>query len=249
MTWSLVGWAVILLAAVLLVLSEFLLKKRTIYQVRHQPAVDRLMISRLTAVERGQKRQVILGNRLWSHSYPGLGLQALSNLPAFMDAEAAVDGEQVVSLSDGGLFVIARQVIQGRYQDGFSEHFLEVDQQLALPGVTSLSFTAGILNIMARQKPDSLAILGDYGSEAALWAASAADHGGDVFAAAGSLESQAALFLSVRDLLIGEEIFLMPGLLDPAHSDRAGWLLEDILRIILVVSLIAGVALKLGGLL
>lgn len=249
MTWSLVGWAVIMLAAVLLVLFEVSLKGKTNYRVRHISAVEGLKTSRVTAVEKGRRRQVILGHRLWSQTYPGLGLQALTALPAFIDAEAVVDGGQILSLGGGSLLVLARQVIQGRYKDGFSESINEGVQHLTLPGVTPLSFTAGILDMLAQQRPYSTALFGDYGPEAALWAASTADRGGEVFAAAGSLESQAVLFLSVRDLLIGEEIYLIPGSLDPAKSDRTGCLVEDILRIVLITSLLAGVVLKLGGIL
>jgi hypothetical protein len=249
MTWSLVGWAVILLAAVLLVLCELHLKKKIRYTARHMPAVERLKTARVTAVESGQKRQVILGHRLWSHTYPGLGLKSLFTLPIFVDAEEVADGGQAVSISDGSLLVLARQVIHGRYQDGFSEVINEGVQRMTLPGATPFSFTMGIMDMLALQKPHSLALLGDYGSEAALWAASAADRGGDVFAAAGSIESQAVLFLGARNLLIGEEIFFMPGSLEPAHSHRTSWLVEDILRVLLTALLLAGVALKLGGML
>lgn len=249
MTWSLVGWAIILLAAVMLILSTFLLKTDRSYRVRRLPAVDDLVASRTTAVERGRKRQIVLGHRLWSPVYPGLGLQALAALPTLAGAETTVDGGQSVSLSEGSLLVLARQVVGGGYSDGFSEYINETVQLVTLPGVTPLSFTAGFLHTLAVQKPYSTALFGNYGPEGALWAAAAADRGGDVFAAGGSLASQAVLFLSVRDLLFGEEAFLVPGLISPDTADHAGWLTEDILRVLLVVLLIVGAALKMGGIL
>jgi hypothetical protein len=70
-----------------------------------------------------------------------------------------------------------------------------------------------------------------------------------VFAAAGSVIAQAALFLNVRDLLIGEEVFMLPGLMEPTPPNQAGWLTEDILRAALMGLLIVAVILKVAGLL
>ena len=249
MTWSMVGWAVIILAAVLLILFTFLFKKNSHYQARHQTSVDVLKSERVTAVERGERRQIILGNQLWSPAYSGLGLHALVTLPVFVNSAAIADRGQGVATSDGSLLVIARQITRGSYQDGYSELIDETIQHVTLPGVTPFSFTVGILHQLAVQKPRSLALFGVYGSESALWAASASDQGGEVFAAAGSLEAQAVLFLSVRDLLIGEEVYLMPGLVNPTPADQAAWLTEDIIRVLLIALLIAGAALKLGGVL
>jgi len=249
MTWSLLGWVIILLAAILLALSGFLFKKKNVYHVRHLPAVKRLVISRITAIERGLKRHIILGHQFWSQTYPGLGLQALFTLPVLVNAESEGDGGQVVFVGDGSLLALARQITSGSYRDGFSERVNDSTQRVTLPGMTPLSFTAGFLPELVSQKPGSVALFGDYGPEAALWAAAASDRGGDVFAAAGSLESQAVLFLSVRDLLLGEEAFLMPGLIRTTPADQAGWFVEDILRVLLIALLIAGAALKLGGIL
>jgi len=249
MTWSLLGWVIILLAAVLLALSSFLFKKRIVYNVRHLPAVKRLVSSRITAIERGRKRHIMLGHQFWSRTYPGLGLQALSMLPVLVDSESAGDGGQVVFVGDGGLLALARQITSGSYRDGFSERINDSTRRVTLLGITPHSFTAGFLPELTSQKPGSVALFGNYGTEAALWAAAASDRGGDVFAAAGSLESQAALFLFVRDLLIGEEAFLMPGLIRTTPADQAGWFVEDILRVLLIALLIAGAALKLGGIL
>ncbi len=249
MTWSLLGWVIILLAALLLALSSFLFKKKIIYHVRHLPAVKRLMSSRITAIERGQKRHIMIGHQFWSQTYPGLGLQALTTLPVFVDPESTGDSGQIIYTSDGSLLALARQITSGSYRDGFSERINDSTRRVTLLGMTSYSFTAGYLSELASQKPGSVALFGNYGPEAALWAAAAADRGGDVFAAAGSFESQAALFLSVRDLLLGEEAFLMPGLRRTTPADKAGWFVEDILRVLLITLLIAGAALKLGGIL
>jgi hypothetical protein len=247
MTWSLVGWILIGLSTVLLLIFCFLFKERKSYPVRRFPAVKRLKTSRVSALERGMKRGVFIGHRLWSRSYPGLGLGAVSALPAFMDAESASDGGQRVLTSDGSILVLARQIALGKYQGGFSKTLNDALSGLSLPGVSPLSFTAGMVSELRSQPYGSLALFGNYGPEALLWTEALADQGEFVFAAAGSLSSQAVLFLSVRDLLMGEEVFTLPGLIEARAANEAGWLTEDILRLLLILMILVGAVLKMAG--
>jgi len=246
MTWTLLGWIFIGLGAVILLVLGWIIKLKG-YPPRRMPAIQYLQGSRVAAIERGRHQQIVLGHQLWSRVYPGLGLFALSVLPSLLDPENLVNGDQAVSTSDGSVVVFAQQIIQGRYQEGFSTSLHESSVRAALPGPTPLSFTAGLLADVQAHPHGSLALFGDYGPEAALWAMSAARRGGQVFAAAGSIASQAVLYLELRDLLLGEEVFMVPGLLAPTSLNLAGLLTEDILRIGLILLLIAGVILTLVG--
>jgi len=249
MTWSLVGWAVIGLSALMLVIFNILFKNHKAYPVRRFPAVDRLTASRAAALERGKKRAVILGHELWSPAYPGLGLGALSIVSPLLEAEQVKAGGQVIAAGDGGLLLLARQIAVGRYRDGFSKSLIESDLGVILPGMTPLSFTAGLLPELRSQPYGSMALVGNVGPEAVLWAEAVADIKEHVFAAAGPITSQAVLFPSIRDLIMGEGVFLLPGLLKARTSDRAGFLTEDILRMGCILLLVIGGILKLAGIL
>lgn len=249
MTWSLVGWVVIGLTAGLLFIFSFLLRDWGSYQVRSSPLIKRFIASRVSAIEQGKRRQVVLGHQLWSQTYPGLGLHALAVLPTFLDPESVLDGSQYISGGDGALVVFARQLIKGRYQNGFSMALHDSGLRPRLHGPTPLSFTAGFLPELGTHPHGSLALFGDYGPEASLWIEAARTRGACVFAAAGSISSQAALYMNMRDLLIGEEVFMLPGLLEPTAMNRAGWLTEDIVRILLILFLIAAAILKMAGVL
>ncbi len=249
MTWSFIGWVIIGLSAGLLFGLSFLIKDFDIYQIRWPAMISRLIASRASAIEQGKKRQVVLGHQLWSHTYPGLGLHTLSVLPDFLDPESVVDGGQSVSGGDGSLVVFARQMITGRYRDGFSLALQDASLESKLYGPTPLSFTAGFLPELGMDPQGSLALFGDYGPEAALWVEAARTRHGRVFAAAGSIDSQASLFMTVPDLLIGEEVYMLPGLLSPTSKNRAGWLTEDFVRIILILMIVFGAILKMVGVL
>lgn len=245
MTWSQIGWTIIALGAVLLVGLRLIFSTgRHGYAVRKMPIIDRLTDQRVSAIERGLGRQVILGEKFWSRSYPALGLHALAVLNDLVSPGTTADGQEIISGGAGGLVVFARQIVQGHYQDGFSMRL-----PVSMPGPTPLSFLAGLLPEINRQPLGSLAIFGHYGSTASLWTEAAALKGAHGFAAAGSLSAQAALFLNVRDLLIGEEVFMLPGLFDTTPQAQANWLTEDILRILLIVLIVAAALLKMAGVL
>lgn len=245
MTWAQIGWTMIALGAVLLLGLRFLFGQgRHGYDVRNLSIVASLLDQRVSSIERGLGRQVILGDKFWSRSYPGLGLHALTVLNSLISPQAMADGLENVNAGAGGLVVFARQIVLGQYQDGFSMHL-----PVSLPGPTPLSFLAGVLPEINREPLGSLAIFGQFGSTAPLWTEGAALKGVDGFAAAGSLSAQAALFLSVRDVLMGEEVFMLPGLFDPTPQAQADWLTEDILRVMLMVLIVAAALLKMAGVL
>jgi hypothetical protein len=248
MTWTQIGWTIIALAAVLLTGFSLLFRHRYTYQARKNPAVERLQEQQVIAIERGMGRQVVLGDGLWTHAYPGLGLHALLTLPGMVSPEDCVEAGQVISTGSGVMVLFARQIVQGCYQDGFSPGLQERVLPVSLPGPTPLSFTAGLLPDLSTQRLGSLAMFGSYGLSAPLWAEAAQIKGAHVFAAAGSITAQATLFLNVRNLLIGEEVFMLPGLLKISKVNQAGWLTEDILRVALMILLIIASVLKMAGL-
>ena len=248
MIWSLLGWIFIAGAAILLLLSKFLNLNKD-YTVRKRPAIERLHQAQVAAMEHGEERKVLLGDRLSPLAFPGLGLHALSALPSFLDKETGVDGGLTLGSADGGLVVFARQIVQNRYRDGFSPVLHRAGVQTMLYGPTPLSFTAGILPELTDSPGGSLALFGIYGPEAILWVDALKRKGGGVFASGGDLAAQSVLFLSVRDLLIGESTFAYPGSVTGKQSAGKITFTEDMLRLALLFGLLMGVLLKLGGVL
>ena len=249
MNWTLVGWILIGLSALLLVLFTFIFHSKSHYIVRYIPEAVAMRDSQASSVERGDSRQVILGDQLWSRLYPGLGLHALAVLPVILAPETVADGRLSISASGCSLVVFARQIVQSCYQDGFSPLLVQPFVQTTLPGPTPLSLVAGLLPEMTQKNFGSLALFGNYGPESVLLTEAVQSHDGFVYASAGALAAQAALYASVRNLVIGETVFMMPGLFTPDAANQASWMMEDILRIVLMLGLIVGAVLKAMGVL
>jgi hypothetical protein len=247
MNWLLIGWIMIGVSVILMVIFTFLLKDKIIYAIRKFPQIEALESYRIKAIEGNLHRTLVLGHQLSSLAYPGLGLNSLAAVPGFLDQETLVDGKVNIASSEGLLLVFARQIIENRYQGGFSNELSASSVSPALFGPTPYTHTMGLLNALSTQPKHGLILTGNFGPEASLWSEICASKRGNVFASAGTIVSQATLYTHVKDLLVGAESFLLPGLLNPSPGKKAGWLTEDILRILLILILIVGAILKMVG--
>jgi len=234
------------LAAFLLIIFTILLKDKIDYPFRQDSRVSRLMQAHIAAIERQEHQNIFLGQHLFCPAYPGVGLDAISVLPAFLDSKIGNVGGMSVSGGDGSLVVLAQEIIAGRYQAGFN-HQLAVDTPVY--GPTPLSLTPGILSEIHDNPHHLFALFGSYGPEVLTTVSAVRRLGSHIFAAGGSIISQATLFANVEDLLIGEEIFMLPGLMNPKAKFQATLLTEDILRILLSIALIIAVILKMVNIL
>lgn len=249
MTPSLVGWILILISTMLLIGFTFWFKSRDGYRARRVAGIKALQNARVAAIEGGKPQHFILGSQLFSQAYPGLGLSGLTGFSSYLDEETGIGGGLTVSGSDGSLVVLARQIVHNRYQNGFSAGLEHPGTSANLYGPSQLSFTAGLMSEFGIHPPHAVSLFGNYGPESLLWVEAASSRGEDVFAAAGTVSSQAALFMRVPDLFLGEEVFLVNGLMNPSPANRAAWLTEDLVRVILMVLLVAGAVMKMVGIL
>ena len=248
MNWSTVGWIVIGLAAILLLVFSWLVNPKE-YSLRQQPFVKYLRRSRAATVEQGRRQQIVLGHTLWSRTYPGLGLSSLAGVSALLDPENVADGKTTVSATAGTLAVFANQIIQGRYQDGFSEDLLSSKIHTTVYGPTTFSFTSGLMSDLKMRPYGTLILLGDFGAESAISVNNIHDQQGDAFAAAGTISAQAVLFPNVKEILLGEEVYLASSLIAPNRGQEASVVVEDLLRTALILALIVGAVLKALGVL
>ncbi len=180
MTWAMVGWIIIGLAAILLAVLTWIVKPREL-ALRRQDFVRHLNRSRTATLEQGRRQEVVLGHALWSRAYPGLGLSGLANYDALLDAETLADGRETVSATAGILAVFARQIIRGRYESGFSEQLLYSEIQPVVYGPTTFSFNSGLMSDLKMQDYGTLVILGDFGPESAISVKNIHDQRGQAF--------------------------------------------------------------------
>ncbi len=248
MNWMIFGWVTICLTAILLAVFHLLTRNHRTDEPRPNTFIRSFYAARAAALERGERLGIIIGDQLLGSPYDGLGLHPLSILPKFVDPETWLGHNQLVYSSEGSLLVFAHQIMTGQYQDGFSLALPLVNQGVVMmPGPTPASFTAALLPEIAMVTHRSVFMAGNYGAESLLWAEAARKKDAHVFAAAGTLTSQAVLFPTLTDILLGEEIFLLPGLLSETDRKKNSDAVHDLLIVLLVIGLILGAVLKLVG--
>jgi hypothetical protein len=249
MNWSILGWGMIGISIILLIIFTFLFKNGRSYRVRKNTQIEGLKISRIEAIEGGLHRTLVLGHKLTSSSYPGIGLNSLALMPGLLDAETLVNGKFNISTSQGSMVVFARQIVENAYQNGFSKDLAQKGVKAVLPGPTAYSNLVGLLYELDKHPQHGLILSGNFGPEASLLSEVSQAKNGYVFAAAGTIASQSALFSQVEDLMIGEDSFMLPGLLTPSPGRTAAWITEDILRLLLILMIIVAAILKMVGVL
>lgn len=246
MTWTTVGWALIGLAAALLLAFTWVIHPGK-YSLRKRLFAKHLARAQAATIEQGRRSQIVLGHTLWSRTYSGLGLSSLAGLSALLTPENLVDGKTTVSTTAGTLAVFANQILQGRYQDGFSEDLLTSKIHATVYGPSTFSFTAGLMSDLKMRPYGTLVLMGDFGAESAISINNIHEQLGEAFVAAGRIDAQAALFPNVPDILLGEEVFLASDLMKPGRGHQAAALTEDLLRTALIVALLIGAILKAVG--
>jgi len=92
-------------------------------------------------------------------------------------------------------------------------------------------------------------LIGDFGPEAALIVDAAERQNALTLGAASDPAAQSVLFATASDPLVGEELFAAPAYVGREPSHQASLQVEDVIRWILIISLLAASGLKLLGIL
>ena len=85
-------------------------------------------------------------------------------------------------------------------------------------------------------------LIGSFGPEAALLADTAERENTFLLAATDSLPAQAVLYANAQDPLVGEELYAAGAYVNAGPAHRASLQVQDILRWLIVLALLAGSA-------
>ena len=100
---------------------------------------------------------------------------------------------------------------------------------------------------MRGEQVSSNLLIGNFGPEAALIMDAADQKGVYTLAASDALSAQSVFYALSEDPLVGEELFAIPAYLQAGAVYRASLSVQDVLRWLVILLLIAGVILKIVG--
>ena len=243
---NLIGLGLIGFSAILL-LALSLIKRKSPPKWRVIPALTRLSRAVDLSVEDGTRLFVALGRASLLTSRGAAPLSGLGLLRRIAERTSLSDSPPVVVGGEASLALLAQDTLQAGYQSmGAGDLYQPTSGRLS--GMTPFSAAAGAMPILRDENVSASILVGDFGVEAALLADIAERQNSFLLGASTDLSSQAALFASAQEPLIGEELFAASAYLDAGASHSASLTVQDVLRWLIILALLAGAVLKLIGL-
>jgi hypothetical protein len=237
---------VIVTAAVLLAALTWM-RRRSAGRLRSIPALTKLYRAVGLGVEDGTRLLVGLGNTSLLTRNAASALAGLGLLREVTQKTSVSDKPPVAVAGEAVLALLAQDTLQTGYRlAGAAEFFQPGTGRLA--GLTPFSSAAATMPMLADEHVSASALVGHFGVEAALLAETAQRRDVLLIGASDEPAATAALFASSSDVLIGEEVYAPAAYLGRNPSHTASLTMQDILRWLTIAGLLAGVGLKIVGL-
>ncbi len=192
------------------------------------------------AVEAGERVHLSLGTGsvVGPESAPAFaGLAALSRIAR---ATSMSDRPAVVTAGDGAMAILARDTLRSSYGEvGASDLYDPTSGRLL--GPTPFSYVAGLPSVLTNESVSVHMLSGFYGFEAGLAAEFGERARAFVIGGTNEVQSQALLYVTAQNPLIGEEVFASGAYLGANELHRASLRAQDIIRIGLIILILLGV--------
>lgn len=237
---------VIIIASALLLLVITVWKQKSPGRLREIPALTGLYRKLGLSVEDGTRLHISLGHGSLLDARAGSALAGLAMLRIIAERTSVSDKPAVASAGDPALGLLTQDTLQAGYQAaGVGDLYVPTTGRVT--GLTPFSYAAGAMHISQNEKVSANIMMGYFGPEAALLADASDRESVTVIGASDNLSGQAVLFANTADVLIGEELFAAGAYLNAGASHAASLTVQDILRWLVIITLLGGAAAKFLG--
>ena len=243
---NLIGLGIVLLAALLLLAFSFI-KRKSPPRWRVIPALTKLSRAVDLSVEDGTRLFVSLGRTSLLTPRGAAPLAGLGLLRRITERTSLSDRPPVAVAGEAALALLAQDTLQAGYQAmGAGDLYQPTSGRVS--GMTPFSAAAGAMPILRDENVSASMLVGDFGVEAGLLAEAAERENSFLLGASSDISAQAVLFASAQEPLLGEEVFSSGAYLEAGALHAASLSVQDVLRWLIILALLAGVVLKLMGL-
>jgi len=242
---NVVGLGLLGLAAILLLAFTFL-RRKTPAILRRIEAYERLNRAVGLAVENGTRLHISLGRGNLFTSRGGSALAGLALLRRITERTSVSDRPPIATSGDATLAILSQDTMLAGYRAAGAEEQYRFSTG-RLTGLAPFSYAAGTMPIARDENVSATVVLGDLGAEAALVAEAADRENNSLIAASDNLSAQAILYASAQEPLIGEELFAAGAYTGAGPTHEASLNVQDILRWLVILAMLAGAGLKLVG--
>jgi hypothetical protein len=242
----------ILIELIILAVSAVLLgmlalwKRKSPAKLRDVPAISQLLRMLGLSVEDGTRLHISLGSGNLFDMRGGSALAGLAMLRNIAERTSVSDCPPVASSGDSLLGLLSQDTLQAGYKAAGAEELYSPTTG-RVTGLSPFGYAAGAMHISPNENVSANVLIGHFGSEVALIADAAERENVVVIGASDNLAGQAVLFAQSKDALIGEDLFSTGAYLGAGPSHLASLTLQDVLRWIIILILLAGAAARFAG--
>ena len=240
-----IALGVLIFAAVLLFLFT-LWRRRSPATLRRIDAYDRLNREVGLAVENGTRLHISLGRGSLFTARGGSALAGLAMLRRLAERTSVSDRPPIVTSGDAALTILSQDTSQSGYRAAGAEEQFRVSAG-RMTGLSPFAYAAGTIPIARDENVSANILMGYLGAESALVAEAADRQDSSLIAASDNLSAQAIFYASAQDPLIGEELFAAGAYVGAGASHEASLQVQDVLRWLVILTILGGAALKLLG--
>jgi hypothetical protein len=240
------------MALIILIFVSFLLivisvlTRKSMPRLREIPAFTRLIRTLGLSIEDGKRLHISLGHGSLLDERGGSAFAGLATLQIISEKTSVSDMPSVASAGDPALGLLTQDTMQAGYQAAGVEEMYEPTTS-RVTGFTPFSYAAGAMHIGSNENVSTNIMLGHFGAEASLLADASDRENISLIGASDNLTGQSVLYASTQDSLIGEELFATGAYLGAGTSHSASLTVQDILRWLIILTLVIGAGLKFVG--
>ncbi len=214
--------------------------------LREIPAFSKLIYAIGLAVEDGSRLHISLGSSDMTSENSSAALAGLSVLERVARTASISDRPSVATSGDGALSILSQDTMAMAYRDvGVIEQ--HDPNQARMLGVTPFSYAAGTIPVIEDESVSANILTGHFGPEIALITEAADRSDGFTLAGTDNLPGQAVIYATAQQPLIGEELFAGGAYLRAGAVHIASLRAQDVIRWLLIGSIVIGGILKLIG--
>ena len=202
---GMVGLGLVVVTAGLLLGLTFM-RRKSRPAFRDIPAFTRLKRAIGTSVEDGTRLHITLGRGGLQTPKGAPALAGLAMLRHVAEQTSVSDKPPVVTSGAADLAILSRDTLQSGYRAAGAQDVYNPATG-RLTGLTPFSYAAGAIPSMRDENVSANIIIGHFGPEVALLTDTAERTNSTAVAATDEPASQAVLYASMDDPLVGEELF------------------------------------------
>jgi hypothetical protein len=215
-------------------------------QVRQISAFSKIHRAIEMTVEAGTRLHISIGRGTARGQESAAAFVGLSMLERITKSASTGDNPPVVTAGNPALTILAQDTLKSAYKEiGLIDQYQRTTSQLT--GVTPFSFAAGVLPIASDKQSSTSILVGSFGPEVALITDACERSGNLTMGGTDDISSQAILYATANEPLIGEELYAGGAYLDIGPIHTASLQAQDILRWLLVIVILVGILFNLLG--